>query len=1539
MQPPSSRTPRDVSFKPVLPALSPPFVTADDAARWAHTYIAHHPRDREYGGAIFKRGSRFYATEPVPDKHIMFDHSLILPTDTNGDFILPEGYTGEAYYHSHPLSPDEVRRQNPGMTVEQVVVFGSFFSVPDLAFIVENRKTARTHYLSGPNGSLLRYTSSDSAKEQILYKQSTGKLPIEVSSVFEELIWLVAEAGDLRVVEPIAEWGGTRGKVTRDWKVGKAVAPPGSVQEQPTFTQVFNFAELAVLSALTKPRGAGAARTVGFVLKHTQSEGYVATYPQATGQPLFALEGLFPKRADGKPRLPSQYRLEAIYYTSWPDETAVPALEPWLYRHFFTPAEMVAAITQSRLTVDIQDKTRGLALYMRATDGALLKFNLPGAAEQTSLTQVQSDGMLNDNGAQVALLAGTLRPREYVRRVLGVGELSVVQPGKLWRYEGVVDDRSTLLTSFYTVALSRSFLSATDAAVHAHELIGYRRDRYYGGYVLKAEDGRFVITEPLESDENPFAKPLFFPMGGKGPLIPPEFYQLHARYGSHPALSMVDLAWTQQRRWTRDDARINMQVFSDQEMYELIPQKRVAFLSGSQDCLLAYTPTQSSHEQVLLANVEPQAGGSRIRQHLTSGVITPTQWVTRLAEAGDFKVIEGNTLWGPRSVVYSDWTPNFSYAPQSGAPDYATFGPVFGSADEAARNLHARVHGRNLVHSSYFGFILKHEQSGEYLASQVVGVSTRHSLFNLSSLFAPTEKSGTFRFPEGFVLHALFRSQQWHPTGLRAADAWLIQYFVQPDVLYSTLYEAKKRGETYSEGHYLPVYFSTEEGALLRYASTPFQLGRGGVYERDLTDTIAQLNSGEKTPLAFVRETARRGQLTILRTSQYWDKEGTVSMTWNGYSAMTRRHLGPVFGSADDAARHAQALVGTARQRVYGGVVLRLANGLFTATVPLAVPPQGVALNWIYPDEAVSLGLYPGGSSIIARYRSRMDLEVELLLAATQKAVYKSMMPSAVLSSLLHRDTQIKREYLFGPDGSVLSFQRTDSAEEAALKPRLAPLNLVRGDDADNLVEQHIREGLLLPTDFVTAVAKAGDLRVIKGNGLWGPARPLVGPFVAYQEVPAALDIRQVLADPPCSPFHTRAVDAVRAMQRASSTQPLLTFGYVLKSAKKNRYRVTAPLVRGSFATLEQVFVGGQLPEGYGLDGLYLQAPSVRASRPGEEMAEHFFWPKDVNNALSAAKILGNGSVLTLYLMCADGALLQYDFERSALLSEMLSQAPRLRANLLDGALRLHDYVRSLVAKGDMRVLVPSRVWASAGKVGLDWSPKVATGHPQSGPYAHLFCGALYSHADDAARSAQKRVGGFNGIEYVGAVLQPPDEFGFVALEPVEDRPLPFPGSLARLFRLAGFGLNLANTHALYFYNIVAIQALYKVIPATSSLASKDLRLLNRFASLDDWRSYVSVVNNNRPVAESCYLACREGALLKYVPSHTTDEAALLSPGLAPDPSVLVERMRHVGKLSVVQTDDFWTRRGMLGDDWPHNGVQSLPDTDDSLYGRDKDEL
>lgn len=48
-----------------LPPLSAAFISADDAAYWAHEQIGSK-RDREYGGAILKYENRYFATTPVP---------------------------------------------------------------------------------------------------------------------------------------------------------------------------------------------------------------------------------------------------------------------------------------------------------------------------------------------------------------------------------------------------------------------------------------------------------------------------------------------------------------------------------------------------------------------------------------------------------------------------------------------------------------------------------------------------------------------------------------------------------------------------------------------------------------------------------------------------------------------------------------------------------------------------------------------------------------------------------------------------------------------------------------------------------------------------------------------------------------------------------------------------------------------------------------------------------------------------------------------------------------------------------------------------------------------------------------------------------------------------------------------------------------------------------------------------------------------------------------------------------------------------------
>lgn len=82
------------------PELSPRFISADDAAVYAHDLIGNR-RDKEYGGFILSKDGRFYATLPVCSDGNLFRPSDVLSRASNGDMVPPQGYVLEGLYHSH----------------------------------------------------------------------------------------------------------------------------------------------------------------------------------------------------------------------------------------------------------------------------------------------------------------------------------------------------------------------------------------------------------------------------------------------------------------------------------------------------------------------------------------------------------------------------------------------------------------------------------------------------------------------------------------------------------------------------------------------------------------------------------------------------------------------------------------------------------------------------------------------------------------------------------------------------------------------------------------------------------------------------------------------------------------------------------------------------------------------------------------------------------------------------------------------------------------------------------------------------------------------------------------------------------------------------------------------------------------------------------------------------------------------------------------------------------------------------------------------
>jgi hypothetical protein len=1522
------------------PVLSPPFVTADDAARWAHNRIGDR-RDKEYGGAVLQQGARYFATEPVSGESVQFDFRSIMATDEQDHFIAPAAFNCYAFYHSHPADSEGEQGLLTQFTPDQVAIFISFFSSADQAFVIDNRTFAPAHYLSGPQGSLLKYVSSGSTTEQTLLKQLTGEMQIPPITEFEGTIWNFADAGDLRVVLPNRVWGGVRGRVARGWRVGDPVVPNGTVQEQPFFTPQANTGHVAAVIALNHINGMPAGAYQGFVLKHQNAPSYIATLPVAAGT---TLASLFPARANGQAKLPSNYRLVGIYRNVFAAELSpLPANEAWLYKRFAPPAVWVEAMAQALATSRLQIAELGLKLYLQTPDRALLQWQVPSADAANELFTVAGQ-TVTDKGNQAALLDGTLSSLEFVHRVIRAGELDVIQQGDLWNVLGPMHDGERLPLGSGTTLLSAAFLTADDAARHAHEKIGFRRGTAFGGYILKRPDGRFVFTEPVTIHGGGFSSDLLLPRPGGGLLVPPVGHEIHARYASHGAVSLSDLARQRRLDWTLADLEVNATMFSDVEIRAVIESRLPAYLSGSPNNLIGYTPSGSANELLVLSNTTREPGQHGYFERLETGKLKPVDIVSRLADAGNLQVLVRSLLWGPRGRVYSDWTPNFEYA----QVDLQTpaFGAIFSSQDAAALNAHVRWYGRNLDAQAATAYILKHPEHEEYVVSELLPIKPPGRWLSDSSRGAGYLAGGDFA--KGFVLKGLLYSQQWLPVGLPTSEAWLTQFFVTPELLLRAEEDARYLPRSSSGPDVLPVYVSTLDGALLRYQPQASSLLTSVNNGDDVTIQGMNLRSGTLDIRRYVTLIAKAGDLRVLYSSQCWDRRGPVSKnnsTWHPYEHFIRRCLGPVFQEQDDAVRHVCSRLDNHDNGLLGGVVLKRPDGLFVATEPLKVPREDFDPKWIFPDEVIPTGGFPAGHTIVARYRTSPVRELPFALEVTQKNVYRNMLSTRVISaSLQSPDTHLTREYLLGTDGCVLSYTRSHTALEGALKKALLPLHPQRADLLDNLIERQMREGTLTPVEFVTRVGEAGVLRVVTGSKVWGPPRRITTPFTANADVPEPLWIRNSLSDPPFSPLFTQEEDAVRYAHEHCRHGENVQFGYVFKSHKLGLYMVSLPLVRESYRDYGQVFPQGLLPQGYTLEGLYLCATSELLTPVEDPLHQAFFLPTDFDTGLRFCLHALKDKKLRFYLSCPDGGLLRYQYLSTDEQLDTLGTLQTLRQQLLQGETRMLDYVRSLVAKGNLDVLIEGRVWSGTTRVSADWQP----GRGQGFYELWQACSPLFSHPDDAARGLQRALAPYRGQEYLAAVLSNSTRISFVATLP----------------QVAGFGL--AQQLALFYaghhgpiqplvppvgrpvpapvfptgYQVVAAQLVYSAMPSTQSNDPNEQRLINNFVGPALLSLFMRALRAYGRRGVSVYVSVREGALLKYIPSYSPMEDEVMVRGVGSQPSDFLKNLTGSGQLVVLDRDDFWRYEGRLLEAQvdPRSSTEETQ-IDEALGMRDRDEL
>jgi hypothetical protein len=1568
--------------KPRLPRLSPAFVTEEDAAYWAHTQIPVKP-DREYGSVIMLRpDGLFVATEPVSGSVDRFDFGTIIEVDARGSYVQPQGYRCVANLHNHAPLYKEVRNANPGVDEFHLRLFINFFSYLDFVADVAARGFFPSAYLSGPDGVLLKYSPSGSKEEwsYSLWRQA-GSPPGNPVGTYDivSTINKFAAVGDLRVIVSNADWGYSVGRVPSDWKAGKAFSG-GEVTELPLMTRVCANAERAVLAAL-KFRD---AKTSGLVLRSHSGKHYVATHARPAGLAAWDPHRLFPAGSDGQPRLPRGYVLEGFYYGSRPDPGMFPPTQHWLYENFFTPQEMALAIACNTRWQQLSAPGQSLSLYMLALDASMLKYTFSGSRIEAGMSVESSDGTIHDAGLQARLRNGALLPREYVSVVMLAGRLQVLRGSALWARLGLVDDDWKPFANFPWPVLSQEFLTADDAVRYAHEQIDPRRDRQYAGYVLQRDNRRFVVTEPLEGDIATLSRGDLYPKDNKGRPVLPDSHLLHARYVSHVALSeldSVDVASVpgtsqdtpgnpidsdarpvvpshlpfegepmdhptdaQPAKWTRNSFAMSLQMVSVDESRQVFMEDIPLYVSAGQDGLVRFEPSTTQDARDFQQRLGTTGNPGPLAKALETRAILPEAFIRLQASAGRLTVLLDSDLWGPRGDITPAWrSPDVPQAWKR--PGTVAFGAVCASADDASVYRYAREARLYDTERAWFGFILKHVDREEYVATELFPVDEhKDNVFQLASMFAWRSGAPWFQFPEGFGRHALFYSRQRvkHPSS--RSLSWLAQYFIPPQDLSLATYDPNRRPVV--DPIQGALYMSTQDGALLRYErSDASRLFKSSDPELSLAAINQKLARRRMLPEEFVRLVANSGELYVLRTSACWDRAGRVNTTWKPRMNLERRWLSPVFQSPDDAVVYMRSLITGSAIKPFGGLILKRSDGLYMATAPLEVSREDFDIAEIYPDQSEKTGLFPSGCRVMARYRSRVARGMPVLLSSVEKQVYLNMLSVDTLYTAFTRASPTALdEYLLSPDGSVICY-RSGLLDRirAGVANVLTDYKGLPADLDGKKIRQFIHTGELKPGVWIDSLAKAGNLRVIVGGDLWGLPR-LVMRWVPFStDLLPPSDYHKAASDPVCSPLFIQADDAARYTHESEASRRDQTFGFILRSGDGS-FIATLPIeVQRSSLALDRVFVQGRLLAGFSLEAVYIRAAYPPIGARDDDIRHFFISPNDMYHARVQA--FTHQGYKSIYISCTDGALLKltldafepgvfYDrhgqIELRPNMFASADQAAQDERDIAKGTFIFSDYVRRMSRAGKLEVIETSAHWSRHGSVGDDWRPRMVDVSVderwRANPAPAL--GPVFQHADDAALHACERMDDEPDTEngYEGAILAKAGADRHVPLEPVaysayEQSPL------VRIFRTAR-DADTSWTHPVPSfpdgYKLVAAHQFH--LSANTTLVPDPDAVHANFASPDQVHAHTHELKNKGFAIRDYYYSTPDGALLKYTPVYSDAERHLLltKPVVFEkgrwvsklSPGQFISKLVELGEFRVLVPGHYWKQTGGMGTGW-----------------------
>jgi len=1524
-------------FEELRPHFSPDFLRPDDAARYLSQQVLR--RDISHFGYILQRNDgRFVATGLITDINRLVSMGLskgrVLDVLT-----LPADYRYYGFFVAVGSNPEELKRMlatqpdvEGGRSLDERLLLTLTIPYRNyVASLTADGQPIPCLYYSGTAGSLVKYVRSGSPQEREFH---TALKAIIDTGVFKprvdgfrgtplQVVSKMASLGEFHVIETNAVFGDSRGRLPVTWNAFEPFVSMSPVD--PPYNWIVPFPEQAAEVAHGQFGLTPQLRQVAFILKATEAQAYFSTQPAPIGNRMFSPSSVFTQDAKGDPAIPEGYEVHGMCYQALPD-LGMKTLQHWLYESFVAPQDLAAAIAQAR-----ESKRALRTLYLSTRDGAQLQYRFSGTGLESQLYGVTPTGEVNDNGHQASLRSGAVTPTEYVLRVAAAGELSVLVAGKLWDVQGRVEQNWRPFARYRMPEFSPPFLQADDAARFAHEQVGSDRYGEYCGCILKTPDQRFVATLPVACmEEQRFAIGTVFPADHSGVLLVPEPYVIYGQYASCRSVARLDKARMQRNGWSREQASVDWQLFSDADLRNLIGNRHwvsTGYLSCDEDALIAFDLTGAKEQ---LDELNPDT---------SSAPREPQARVRHLSAIG-LRIVLGSPLWGLPGGASSTWR---AYAPAATfeKPQQAAFGAVFSTAKSAVIDAHMRLRRSYQSAQTAFAFLLKHIHKDEYVVSEAVPADATNPLFTLASLFG-SQDDGTFIYPSAFALHGLFYVRRWMPDNLQNPQRWLARYFLSSADLYSA-FQAARRWRDKGSSVTLPVFISTLDTALLQYqtaVSTRLfdpEKQPSGLFE----DVHTLLSGGQLSAQEFVKKVIGMSWLSVLVPSECWDEDiARLGNDWGPYADFSRRALSPAFFHQADALRYAHQRLGNRRDRVYGGLLLKRVDGLFVATEPLPVATENFDPKWILPDEDVRADWLAPGMTLVACYRSRQDVLPSFVLDEDGEAVYRAMFSTDVLGTALTCQHLWSHEYLFGLDGSVIGFS-CKSAMDATqqdplandldvLRRALAPAEQTPHDPLSNALEKQLRDGSLTPVEFVNRVLEVASMTVVQGSALWGNAQVLGRGWLPARGFITPDRFIHATADRALGPVFSHIDDAARNAHERAGERDRLTYGFIFKLA--NGHWMASLPVDGENRRFpyDRVLLGGHLPVGCTVAALYLCAP---ARQPEELLASpvyHAFIPPSLLRAALAVvrtkKNAGAAPYLPLYLSCADSALLKY---RASRLDSDWDTEPQLQAyiRMLNGNFNPQDYIRQVARAGQLEVLVTGAIWAGQGPVSQSWSDGAPTTVAED-PDARVVLGPLFSHPDDAARYMWRRSPAVPGKASMGAILKNAAGNSYLASEPVDDSgPSVYVGlrmNTSAYRHLFGGVMNLiegSQPRPRYpeGYHVMGVQQLHKWDVSLERLSDRhEQAIAENFISQREFRFVVDMLRQDKVAGARYYFTPRNGALLVYAPSFERVEHDLLLSGWI-DPvsdkprlktSEVLTVLFNSGRLHVLEPDRFWQPKG-----------------------------